>query len=435
MESPVPAEAASLTPRPSTSYDALEAAVVEAATPPIGPSRRTSALDLSQTDSAPLPTEQPDAQTETIETPDPKSPIEALDALDDAIEKVSAEMQQTKISEQKFKAKKAAPVVRTTKASQARISLAHPGKADAAAKPAVAARPRPSTLARASSVRQSTINRPDPAAKKRIVSAGNSKSAGEGQEPREKKQTVIPHSRPRPVSLSFPTPPPPPKSRKAPTQSAFQLPGEAVAAKLKAAREERLKKEAEAPVEKKPAFKARPVPATLKQAPSVRQTNASQARQSLMNGGKPAGATSMHKRAQSAVTASTTTKPRVSSLQPPTDSLTVAKRPSNALANIGKPRSSIAPAPAPGQRVASAGKGTVKGKEVFNRAAAAKGAAEREKREKEEAAKKARAAAAERGRQLSREWAEKQKAKKMAAAAVGKSEGAEVVDVAATATV
>jgi len=68
-------------------------------------------------------------------------------------------------------------------------------------------------------------------------------------------------------------------------------------------------------------------------------------------------------------------------------------------------------------------------------AAAAKGAAEREKREKEEAAKKARAAAAERGRQLSREWAEKQKAKKMAAAAVGKSEGAEVVDVAATATV
>ena len=61
------------------------------------------------------------------------------------------------------------------------------------------------------------------------------------------------------------------------------------------------------------------------------------------------------------------------------------------------------------------GKGTAKGKEVFERAAVAKEAAEKEKREKEEAAKAARAAAAERGRQLSREWAERQKAKAKAA--------------------
>lgn len=59
------------------------------------------------------------------------------------------------------------------------------------------------------------------------------------------------------------------------------------------------------------------------------------------------------------------------------------------------------------------GSGTAKGKEVFNRVAQAKSAAEKEKREKEDAAKKARAAAAERGRQASRDWAEKQRLKKL----------------------
>jgi hypothetical protein len=52
-------------------------------------------------------------------------------------------------------------------------------------------------------------------------------------------------SKRRPISMSFPTPPPPPKSTKAPTKATFQLPGEAVAAKLKAQKEERLKREAE----------------------------------------------------------------------------------------------------------------------------------------------------------------------------------------------
>jgi hypothetical protein len=58
------------------------------------------------------------------------------------------------------------------------------------------------------------------------------------------------------------------------------------------------------------------------------------------------------------------------------------------------------------------GNGTAKGKEVFNRTSQAKSTAEKEKREKEEAAKQARVAASERHRQTSREWAEKQRAKK-----------------------
>ncbi|KAI4847845.1 hypothetical protein E4T44_04280 [Aureobasidium sp. EXF-8845] len=55
----------------------------------------------------------------------------------------------------------------------------------------------------------------------------------------------IPHSKPRPMSMSFPTPPPPPRSTKAATQATFQLPGEAIAAKLKADKEARLLRQAE----------------------------------------------------------------------------------------------------------------------------------------------------------------------------------------------
>jgi len=59
-------------------------------------------------------------------------------------------------------------------------------------------------------------------------------------------------SKRRPISMSFPTPPPPSKSSKPPTQATFQLPGEAIAAKLKAQKEERLKREEQGEVVKKP---------------------------------------------------------------------------------------------------------------------------------------------------------------------------------------
>ena len=63
----------------------------------------------------------------------------------------------------------------------------------------------------------------------------------------------------RPISVSFPTPPPPPKSKKPTTVSSFTLPGEAVAAKLKAQKLERQKREEEEAAKKRE-FKARPVP-------------------------------------------------------------------------------------------------------------------------------------------------------------------------------
>ncbi|KAI7153777.1 hypothetical protein KC349_g8133 [Hortaea werneckii] len=546
---PVPARDASLTPSRSTSnYDALEAAVVEAATPP-SVSRRASAAEVHAVESqpvesslrvedvgallaeqpadtpiefpaqagqeAPVPTnEEASTEVRTVESPAveatpeavtvdaqcPEQPVDtpiespptrisqeapvskrqdtqqlqatsdplvATDALKDALEQVASEASpaDAPAEKPKPKTKKPAPVVRTTKASAARMSLAQGEKAGAAKAPS-SARPRPSTA------RQSTVIKPAGEKSQRVPSAGTQKPAPEKNEKsvQPKKEATIPHSKPRPVNLSFPTPPPPPKSKKAPTTSTFQLPGEAIAAKLKAAREERMKKEADQPEEKKPStFKARPAPA-LKKTPSVvRPTNSTKTRESMVNGKAPvstAPPTGL-KRASTVHAPGTkptgTTKPKAAAPPPRTTAkpedkgLKVAKRPTSTTTAAGppnpnrsfsltnrtssapRPRPSIAARPAPSttttttssssapaapaapatgpaaphqqQRVLS--KGTAKGKEVFGRALLAKEALGREKREKEEAARKARESAAERGRVASREWAEKQRLRKL----------------------
>jgi len=417
------------TPRPMATYDASADAVVQGVAPSASTSEEASSSTMIQPEQL---------------SPKTEDAITAMDALDEAVEVVTAQVPEVHASPSKTipkaerpgKPQKAPPVVRTTKASQARISLAHGG--DKSTHQAAA---RPSTTF----ARSSSLASPAATAGKRVKP-----SDGQGDN-KAKRDTIIPHSKPRPVSLSFPIPPPPPKSRKAPTTSSFQLPGEAVAAKLKAAREERSKKEAAVAHkdegEKKPAFKARPVPASLKAAPpTVRQTSTSRARESLMGGTKApapaeAGATK-HKATPPTSMSTTASRPRPSVTRasltaskrpaPPTaptparSQLTVAKRasikPTTAASTTGatqptKPRSSLltATAPpsstgAPPQRIPSKSTaGTAKGREVFNRAALAKATAEKERKEKEEAARKARAAAAERSRVASREWAEQRK--------------------------
>ena len=404
-------------PQPQSSmYDALEDAVVSAATPP---------------------------RSEAHPSPAPQDPIAALDDLEDAVENVNKDIPEVQTSPEKKKvrveentpavpaekvqkveekkptpkkeSKKTAPTVRTTKASQARLSMAQ--NKDAAGKAPSVGRPRPSTmLGRASSVRQSVAPKAE-GASKRVPSnpttsaAARPKSlkASTNGEPREKKETVIPHSKPRPISLSFPTPPPPPKSKKPTTQGSFQLPGEAVAAKLKAAREARMAKEAEEAEkkEKKVAFKARPAPKAAGDVPAVRQTNASRARESIMTG-KPAPAPSATHKRSNTVANTTTDRPRTTLSAKPATTVSSKPRASTSLANISKPRASTSTTTA-AQRITSSSKG----KEVFSRAANAKAAAEKEKSEKEAAAKKARAEASERGRVASREWAEKQRLRKL----------------------
>ena len=291
---------------------------------------------------------------------------------------------------------------------------------------------------------------------RRVTSVSSEKSLGDSTEAPEKKEAVIPHSKPRPMSMNFPVPKAPPKSTKAPTTSTFQLPGEAVVAKLKAAKEARLAREAEDA--KKKAFKARPAPTSAK-APAVRQTSTSKARESLM-GGKPPTTSALaasHRRASSVAASrpSTGGKPGTSkpasssSTKPPTSNRLstapagapkVSKRPSTAMASLTNktaPRASIAhtgPTTFSGRPLSTAappkaGSGTTKGKEVFNRTAQSKAAADKEKKEKEEAAKRARAEAAERSRQMSREWAEKQRAKKAGGKPAVYKTGAAAVEV------
>nr|OQO31910.1 hypothetical protein B0A51_01105 [Rachicladosporium sp. CCFEE 5018] len=381
-----------------------------------------------------------------------QSPIEALDALDEAVEKVTKEIPEVQASPEKKRkisvarktstTLKPAPIVRPTKASQARLSMAHGDKADTGKGPSLG-RPRPSTtlgctssvrqsaaptttLGRSSSVRQSTIQ--PTVADKRVTSTSsntsNFRSSRIGSEaPRERKEVVIPHSKPRPISLSFPTPPPPPKSTKPATKSSFQLPGEAVAARLKAAREERQKQDAESGeksarsvsgnadvnAERKPGFKARPVPDMLKKTPSVRHTAASRARESIAGGTMLLPSTSGGLKRSSTITSA---RQRPMSMHQAPAGLQVSKCPT--------PRpSTAAETTQNSKRITSTssvvgGKSVNKGKEVFDRVANAKANAEKDKKEKEENAKRARAEAAERSRAMSREWAEKRKAKKAA---------------------
>ena len=194
----------------------------------------------------------------------------------------------------------------------------------------------------------------------------------------------------RPISM-----PPPPKSTKPVTKPSFQLPGEATAARLKAQKEERLKRMEEAEAAKKAALAA-----------PVRKPIAHRPRQSLLVKDAP-GVSIPPSLKVDAPQRSTSLVSKRSSVHEPSASRSTstssANRNSVLLAEGGK--STVTPVDAAALKS--------KGKQVFNRDRMEKEAMERERREKEEAAKKARAEAAERGRVASREWAERQRKKMM----------------------
>ena len=269
-------------------------------------------------------------------------------------------------------------------------------------------------------------------------------------------------SKRRPISVSFPTPPPPTKSSKPPTKPIFQLPGEVIAAKLKAQREERQKREEEEAAKKRD-LKARPAPARKIITPiAVKHTTASKARESLMHGGNPElsekenktagpGATVPRLKRTSSISTTMSGKRQSAIIATSRHASSLLNRPASTLPGSGSERntptanherppfttststmsnaskrlstatvvqvikSTVTPADVATQRI--------KAREIFNRDKVEKEERERQRREKEEAAKKARAEAAERGRIASREWAERQKVKKaMSTAVVAKAE-------------
>jgi hypothetical protein len=191
--------------------------------------------------------------------------------------------------------------------------------------------------------------------------------------------------------------------RKLPTAPSYQLPGDAVAAKLKAQREARLEREtiteAEAK-EKAKTFKARPVPAT-RTGVVPRENKASSMRMSAVQRDDSVKRRGSDKENMA---------PRAQAQAPiPKQSLQVKKIRSSVSGRIANPAASRRSMNMSNQNVQERkAEPTV----TLSRA------------EKEEAARKARAEAAERGRLASREWAEKQKKKMEASKVKSKRESA-----------
>ena len=214
------------------------------------------------------------------------------------------------------------------------------------------------------------------------------------------------------------------KSTKPLTKPSFELPGEALSRKKREAHEAKLKTQEEEE-RKRREFKAKPVRKSI--ISNIRDTVASRARQSKIG-------------VESIVDGNSTISKR--------SSMNVgAHRPSifelnSMVANTSAPRAPAPPAPlerklstkshGPSmsglamQRTVSATEVQVqrqRAKEIYNRDQRLAEDIERERREREAAAKRSREEAAERGRQASREWAEKQRAKKLAESDKGMSVG------------
>jgi len=242
------------------------------------------------------------------------------------------------------------------------------------------------------------------------------------------------------------TPPKPAKSNKAVTKSSFQLPGEAIAAKLKAQREERKEREEDEEEKKRKSATAR---SGLKSTRTAELGGAgtmnSRPRMSIVRGtlelGRkpesrtastmitarpsmaPRGASSTAKLASRTVaptsrTPTDRTKPATAttnSLRKPTVSATVRSTPDSTAvtkptrSSLGKQRESIGHANSTTVKRPAVTRVHSSGVDVYRRPLLQKAAEEKALKEKIEAHKKARAEAAERSRQLSREFAEKKK--------------------------
>ena len=258
-------------------------------------------------------------------------------------------------------------------------------------------------------------------------------------------------ARPRPrVSSVSKAPFVPTKSAKVPTVSTFSLPGEAISARLKTQREERLKREDEAAKERR-GFKARPVRQSSASsqpvaAAGMKSTAASRARLStvkpLVDAKEGAGSKSQIVKRTSSVTTvvgakkttpatnpfaaavkQSPTSPRTANMRAPRNS--PAMTAASATTAVGATKTTPATNPfaaAVGQSPTAPRTANMRAPrnppatmaatmtKVRTKASPAKTELQL-RREKEEAAKKARADAAERGRAASRVWAEKMRRK------------------------
>ena len=376
----------------------------------------------------------------------PEDSIEAIDALEDALEEIGNEIpvlgssghlrnDSSSDNSARRRAKRSVgPAMRTgaSRSDTGALRSAGPKTVETRHVKTVSTPGRPTIS------RTSTLN------KARTISIANAdakKASGE----------LMESSKRRPTSLSFPTPAPP-KARRPPTKPTFQLPGEAVAAKLKAKREERVKRE-EVNELKKHESKPRSIRTSVTPAIPVKGTAASRARISATHqqaGGAVSGgnkrASVMQtprvppKTAQITKSSTTITKsgPRRPSTKdgrariPSTPSHTSRPRTTSGSVAPSHPRDGSSNAAAPPKSSSVTASDIVqqrqKAREIFARDRQENEEREAGRRLKEDAARKARAEAAERGRMASREWAERQKAKQTlgSAATNGVAAGSEM---------
>jgi hypothetical protein len=379
--------------------------------------------------------------------------VEAMDALEDAIEEFSGKLplidhiecespiKQLQPSPKSLppSARKTALQTKATKpAKEVKLSPAKSKPAQLKSAPPRTNSGRVSTVkptAKGPTINKSTVRpttKPAPMPEPKMMSFSNSPLKPQPNLGAKRTTSgVLSTSRPAFV---------PAKSTKPPTKSTFMLPGEAYQAKMKAQREAQAEKEAADPTKK--AFKARPAPnMTSRPSFAPRENKASLARKSSVpiagtenkeneapsrSPSKPAAAptskmdikkTRPTAQANSSIRRTTTTTPpskavkKPSPIARPSMAPKPAPRPSMAprVASITKPKTSSPSALS--SAVVSKPATKVIGREVYGRTKLERERMEQEKREKEEAAKKARAEAAERGRQASRDWAEKQRLK------------------------
>ena len=210
------------------------------------------------------------------------------------------------------------------------------------------------------------------------------------------------------------------KSSKAPTKSNFELPGEALSRRKKEAHEARLKAQEEEE-RKRREFKARPIRRSVVPDHIPRETAASRGRQTKIETettdineltvSKRGSTVGAHRPSIQSINQANSSAPRAPGAK-------ITRKPST---TSGPSMSGLAI-----QRTVSdkeAHTQRQRAREIYNRDARLTEEMEREKQEREAAAKRAREAAAERGRQASRDWAERQRARKLAEGDKGISAG------------
>ncbi|KAG9234307.1 hypothetical protein BJ875DRAFT_461810 [Amylocarpus encephaloides] len=207
------------------------------------------------------------------------------------------------------------------------------------------------------------------------------------------------------------------KSTKQPTKSNFELPGEALSRRKREAHEARVKSQEEEE-RKRREFKAKPIRKSIAPDFVPRETVASRARQSRV------GIENLN---SNEIFVSEHAKNHRASLPQPILSNSSASRgPVSKLAR--KPSTTSGPSMSGLTMPRTVSDKVVqlqrqRAREIYGRDNRLAEEMEREKQEREAAAKRAREQAAERGRQASREWAEKQRLRKLAEGDKGMSAG------------